>query len=94
MFCSRNGTPLEYNTIRRSHLTTCQKANIRVVTLHSLRHTFATRSIETGIDVKTVSELLGHASIEITLNTYVHSTDKTKKSTADTIEKFYQSLLS
>lgn len=94
VFCSRNGTPLEYNTIRRSHLSTCQKANIRVVTIHALRHTFATRSIEAGIDVKTVSELLGHASIEITLNTYVHSTDNSKKAAANTIEKLYQSLLS
>ena len=40
---------------------------------HSLRHTFATRCIESGMDIKTLSELLGHSSVNITLNTYVHS---------------------
>ena len=39
---------------------------------HSLRHTFATRCIETGVDVKCLSEILGHASVNITLNRYVH----------------------
>lgn len=42
------------------------------VTFHGLRHTFATRLIENGADCKTVSELLGHASVNITLNLYVH----------------------
>lgn len=93
VFCSRNGTPLEQNTIRRAHAVTCQEASIRVVTLHTLRHTFATRSIEAGIDVKTISELLGHASIEITLNTYVHSTIDAKKAAADAMDKLYKNLI-
>lgn len=49
--------------------------------------------IENSIDVKTVYELLGHASIEITLNTYVHSTDYTKRSATNTIEQMYKKLL-
>ena len=47
-------------------------------TLHSLRHTFATRLIECGVDIKTVSTLLGHSDINITYNTYVHVIDKQK----------------
>lgn len=46
---------------------------------HALRHTFATRCIEKGMDVKTLSELLGHSSVNITLNTYVHSSMKRKR---------------
>lgn len=46
---------------------------------HVLRHTFATNCIEAGMDIKSLSELLGHASVEITLNKYVHSSFKTKK---------------
>lgn len=46
---------------------------------HMLRHTFATSCISVGMDIKTLSELLGHASIEITLNLYVHSSYETKK---------------
>ena len=44
-----------------------------------LRHTFATRCIEAGVDVKSLSEILGHANVNITLNTYVHSSDNLKK---------------
>ena len=39
---------------------------------HTLRHTFATRCVEAGFDVKTLSEILGHSNISITLNQYVH----------------------
>ena len=46
---------------------------------HSLRHTFATRCIEAGVDVKTLSEILGHANVSLTLNTYVHSSFEMKK---------------
>lgn len=47
---------------------------------HGLRHTFATRCIEAGVDVKSLSEILGHANVSITLNTYVHSSLEMKKS--------------
>lgn len=39
---------------------------------HTFRHTFATRCIESGVDIKTLSEVLGHSSVSFTLNTYVH----------------------
>ena len=46
---------------------------------HSLRHTFATRCIELGFDVKSLSEILGHASVNITMNRYVHPSMELKK---------------
>ncbi|MEI3006507.1 MAG: tyrosine-type recombinase/integrase [Ruminococcus bicirculans (ex Wegman et al. 2014)] len=46
---------------------------------HLLRHTYATVCIENGFDAKTVSELLGHSNVNITLNRYVHSSLDTKK---------------
>lgn len=46
---------------------------------HTLRHTFATRCIEAGVDVKTLSEILGHSNTSITLNTYVHSSLELKR---------------
>ena len=51
----------------------------RNYTFHALRHTYATRCIESGIDPKVVSELLGHSSVTITLNRYVHPTMEMKK---------------
>lgn len=54
--------------------------NIKDVNYHALRHTFATRCIEKGIDVKSLSEILGHSNVSITLNTYVHSSMELKRS--------------
>ncbi len=48
------------------------------VSFHSLRHLFATNCIAVGFDVKTLSEILGHSSVEITLNRYVHSSMERK----------------
>jgi len=55
------------------------QCNIRSVNYHVLRHTFATRCIEVGVDVKSLSEILGHASVSITMNTYVHSSMELKR---------------
>ncbi len=49
------------------------------VTFHTLRHTFATRCIECGFDVKTLSEILGHSDVKTTLNRYVHSSMELKQ---------------
>lgn len=46
---------------------------------HSLRHTFATRCVEIGFDIKTLSEILGHSSVKITLDKYVHSSMELKR---------------
>ncbi len=93
VFCTKAGKPLQYTYIWRTHRSLCEKADIRPTTIHALRHTFASRSIEAGIDVKTVSELLGHTDTQTTWNTYVHSTEDSKKAAADTMGKLYQSLL-
>ena len=54
-------------------------AGITQVNFHALRHTFATRCIEAGVDVKSLSEILGHANVSVTLNTYVHSSIEMKR---------------
>jgi len=54
-------------------------AGVSDANFHMLRHTFATRFIERGGDPKSLSELLGHASVEITLNKYVHPSMETKR---------------
>ena len=52
--------------------------NSPLVNFHSLRHMFASRCIRLGFDVKALSEILGHSSVEITLNRYVHSSFEQK----------------
>lgn len=56
-----------------------REAHIADINYHALRHTFATRCIEVGVDVKSLSEILGHADASITLNTYVHSSIEQKR---------------
>lgn len=53
---------------------------------HTLRHTFATRCIEAGVDVKTLSEILGHSDVKTTLNRYVHSSFELKQKSMEQLE--------
>lgn len=64
------------------------KCNIKNNKFHTLRHTFATRSIESKMDIKTLSEILGHSSVEITLKLYVHPTYDMKKTSLENLVKF------
>jgi integrase len=57
--------------VKTSFRTACRKAKITGLTIHSLRHSAATRMIEAGVDIVTVSKILGHASLEMTLR-YAH----------------------
>ena len=64
-----------------------QTSKIRVMNFHALRHTFASRMISIGIDIKTVSELLGHKDTMITINRYVHSHIDQKKKAMNSLER-------
>ena len=64
----------------KSVVKTCQITNVN---FHALRHTFATRCVELGFDVKSLSEILGHANVNITLNRYVHPSMDLKQKNMD-----------
>ncbi len=66
-------------TYQRNFASLLKRLNISPRGFHALRHTFATRAIECGIDVKTLSEILGHKNPTITLNRYAHSLMEHKK---------------
>ena len=69
-----NGSNLiSIRSYQRSFSTLLKKLNIQHRGFHSLRHTFATRALECGMDVKTLSEILGHKNPTVTLNRYAHS---------------------
>ena len=62
-----------------------KRAGLPRVRFHDLRHTFATLALQNGVDVKTVSGMLGHYSAGFTLDTYPHATQRMRRETADTI---------
>lgn len=71
--------PLDPRTYQYRFKRYLELSNIRNINFHALRHTFATRCIHTGIDVKTVSEILGHSNIQTTMNYYVYSSFEFKR---------------
>lgn len=78
---------IEPRAYRKHYYSILKKLKIKTINFHSLRHTFATNCINYGIDYKTVSELLGHSNINITLNLYVHPNLSQKKKCMNIIWK-------
>lgn len=70
---SENRNLTEPRTLQRRFKSILKNCNLPDIHYHSLRHMFATNCIKLGFDVKTLSEILGHSSVEITLKRYVHS---------------------
>lgn len=76
---SGSGTPIDPRTFQKLYKRILVTAGVKDHKFHSIRHTFATRALELGIDIKTLSELLGHSNVSITLNIYAHSLMEQKK---------------
>lgn len=74
---------MEPRTLENHFNAIMKKCNISGATVHTCRHTFATRCVELGFDIKTLSEILGHASVTITMNRYVHPSMETKMRNMD-----------
>ncbi|MCM1578761.1 MAG: site-specific integrase, partial [Ruminococcus sp.] len=70
---------VEPRTMQYRFKSVLKKAGLPYVNFHALRHMFATNCIALGFDVKTLSEILGHSNVQITLNRYVHSSMERKK---------------
>lgn len=76
-------------TYLSKYFTDCiKRAGLPPVRLHDLRHTAASLMIYEGVDIKTVSEILGHSSINITGDVYAHVIDGAKKKAADSLDKY------
>lgn len=81
--------PLEPRNLQYHFKKILREANLPDTNFHILRHTFATNCIEGGTDVKSLSEMLGHSDVEITLNRYVHPSMDTKRQCVDSLSKVY-----
>lgn len=77
---------VEPRTMQNRFKSYLKEANIENANFHSLRHTFATRCIEAEFDIKTLSEILGHSSVKITLDKYVHPTMELKRNNMEKLK--------
>lgn len=84
---SSKGKPIGVRTYQRTFERLLKRLGIPHKGFHALRHTFATRAIECSVDVKTLSEVLGHKNSAVTLNRYVHSLNAHKREMMDRIGK-------
>ncbi|SDB24745.1 Site-specific recombinase XerD [Ruminococcaceae bacterium FB2012] len=73
-------SPIEPRKMQYHFAKILKNANLPSVRFHSLRHAFASKAVEVGFDIKTLSEILGHSKVELTMNLYVHSSMDRKRS--------------
>lgn len=80
---------IEPRTLQYRFKSILKSCGINDANFHSLRHTFATRCIELGFDIKSLSEILGHASVNITLNKYVHPSMELKQKNMNMVSELF-----
>ena len=83
----KEDSPMDPAAVRKRLQTVLERAECKRLRFHDLRHTFATASLEHGMDIKTLSTIIGHVSSTTTLNTYTHVTDAMRQSAADKIDR-------
>ena len=83
------GHYIEQKTFKDYYDRMLKDADIGHFTFHALRHTFATRALERGMDYKTLSAILGHYSVAFTMDTYVHSMDEHKRREMDKMDDMF-----
>jgi integrase len=84
LFCHPDGRPLHPDTITRRFNRLVDRADVPRIRLHDVRHTYATLSIDAGIDPKKISDRIGHASVAFTLATYTHPSFGQDRQAAET----------
>lgn len=94
VFWNTRNKIVQYGNLKESLNKIYRKAGIEGATMHTLRHTYATRCFEAGVDIKAISEQLGHANVKTTYNIYIHLLEDTRAKEIDKlsgIDKFIAS---
>lgn len=84
--------PADPRSLRSWFARLLRRLGAEAVTFHGLRHTFATRCVEAGCDVKTLSAILGHSNVATTLNLYVHPDEGQKARCVERMSKFVEGM--
>lgn len=92
VFAREDGNYIDPRTLTDKFNKLCKEAGIGHHTIHELRHTFATRAIENKISIKDLSSTLGHANIQITLDTYSHILQEFHEDEMDKLDEYLDAL--
>ena len=79
----RTGMPIRNNAYDSNLTYICNRVGIKKISMHDLRHTYATRCIERNVHPKSLQMLLGHSSLKVTMDTYVHVTEESLRDAVD-----------
>jgi site-specific recombinase XerD len=91
VFTSQASTKIDAANLLRAYFSARKKANLEDVRFHDLRHTFATRLVQSGVDLYVVKELLGHKTIAMTMR-YAHHYPESLRHGVDVLDKFGHNL--
>lgn len=89
IFCNALGNVYDPRVYEDLFKRTLKAAGLDDIKFHALRHTFATRALEAGMDIKVLSAILGHAQASTTLNLYGHALPDHKKNSMEKMRSFY-----
>lgn len=92
VFVNRKGTLTTRSNYRRRLIKYAKEADIAPLSMHTLRHTFATRCVEAGMNPKSLQVIMGHSNINITLNLYTHVVGDTLNYEMEKVENFYSNM--
>lgn len=90
VFTNSNGDWIDPRDFQRDFKLILQRNGIREINVHGLRHTFATRALESGMSIKTLSQILGHANSGFTMDTYAHVTETLKADEMASLQGFLE----
>ena len=90
LFSSYWGKPYDVSPFRNLLTKLLKEAGIGHITVHALRHSFATRAIENGFDIRSLADILGHTDVKMTLNTYGHALEEQKKLNMEKLSAQYE----
>ena len=93
MFPGPTGGPISPDSVLHILHPVLKRAGLPRVRFHDLRHTFATTALQNGVDVKTVSSMLGHFDAGFTLRTYTHATRQKQDEATQTMGSFMEQVM-
>lgn len=92
IFLNKNGRPIANDNYDSSLKVACKHAGIKQISMHTLRHTFATRCIESGMKPNTLKKILGHSNISTTMDLYAHVTEDEKEKDMEQFERMFRAI--